>query len=58
MSKVIQRNKVNSNADCNHIARGETEEEVPEQAKLHVSEHGVEPTPEHMELVKAHIEDE
>jgi predicted small metal-binding protein len=58
MGKIIQCNKVNPSSECNHIIRGETEEEVLEQAKIHAKDHGMEPTPELLEMVKAHIEDE
>ena len=58
MGKIIQCNKVNPSSECNHIIRGETEEEVLEKAKVHAVEHGMEPTPELLEMVKAYIEDE
>lgn len=58
MGKVIQCNKVNPSSDCDHVIRGETEEDVLQQAGLHAKEHGLEPTPELMEKVKASIEDE
>ncbi|MDA2920540.1 DUF1059 domain-containing protein [Desulfobacterota bacterium AH_259_B03_O07] len=58
MGKVIHCNKVNPSSDCNHVIRAETEEEILEQAKVHASEHGLEPSPELLEMVKAHIEDE
>ena len=58
MSKIIQCNKVNPSSDCNHVIRGESEEEVLEKAKVHAKDHGMEPTPELLEMVKAHIEDE
>ncbi len=58
MSKKIECNKVNPSSDCNHVIRGETVEEVLEQAKVHAKSHGLEPTPELLEMVKAHIEEE
>ena len=58
MGKIIQCNKVNPSSDCNHVIRGETDQEVLEKAKVHAKEHGMEPTPELLEMVKAHIEDE
>lgn len=58
MGKIIQCNKVNPSSECNHIIRGETEEEVLERAKVHAKDHGLEPTPELLEMVRAHIEDE
>jgi predicted small metal-binding protein len=58
MGKIIQCNKVNPSSECNHVIRGETEEEVLEQAKVHAKDHGMELTPELLKMVKAHIEDE
>lgn len=58
MSKVIYCNKVNPSSDCNHVIRGETEEEVLQQAGVHAKEHGLAPTPELIEQVRAAIEDE
>jgi predicted small metal-binding protein len=58
MSKVIYCNKVNPSSDCNHVIRGETVEEVLQKAGVHAKEHGLEPTPELIEMVKAAIEDE
>ena len=58
MSKVIYCNKVNPSSDCHHVIRGETEDEVLQQAGIHAKEHGLEPTPELMEKVRSSIEDE
>lgn len=58
MSKVIYCNKVNPSSDCNHVIRGETVDDVLQQAGVHAKEHGLEPTPELIEKVKAAIEDE
>jgi predicted small metal-binding protein len=58
MSKVIYCKKVNPSSDCNHVIRGESVEEVLQKAGVHAKEHGLEPTPELMEKVKAAIEDE
>jgi predicted small metal-binding protein len=58
MGKIIQCNKVNPGSECNHIIRGETDEEILERAKVHAKDHGLEPTPELLEMVRAHIEDE
>jgi predicted small metal-binding protein len=58
MAKVIRCNKVNPSSDCDHVIRGETEADVLQQAGLHAKEHGLEPTTELMEKVKASIEDE
>ena len=58
MAKVIYCNKVNPSSDCDHVLRGETVEEVLQQTGVHAKEHGLEPTPELIEKVKAAIEDE
>ncbi len=58
MGKAIYCNKVNPSSDCNHVIRGESEEEVLQQAGVHAREHGLEPTPELMEKVRASVEDE
>ena len=58
MSKVIYCNKVNPSSDCNHVIRGKDVEEVLQKAGVHAKEHGLEPTPELLEMVKAAIEDE
>jgi predicted small metal-binding protein len=58
MAKVIYCNKVNPSSDCNHVIRGETEDEVLQKAGAHAKEHGLEPTPELIQKVRASIEDE
>jgi len=58
MAKVIYCNKVNPSSNCNHVVRGQTEEELLEQAKVHAKEHGLELTPQLLEMVKGFIEDE
>ncbi len=58
MGKVIYCNKVNPRSDCNHVIRGKDVEEVLQKAGVHAKEHGLEPTPELLEMVKANIEDE
>jgi predicted small metal-binding protein len=58
MSKVIHCSKVNPSSDCDHVIRGETEQEVLQKAGVHAKEHGLEPTPELIEKVRAAIEDE
>ena len=58
MAKVIHCNKVNPASNCSHVVRGETVEEVLEQAKLHAKDHGLEATPQLLEMVKVFIEDE
>ena len=58
MSKAIYCNQVNPSSECNHVIRGETEEEVLKKAGAHAKEHGLEPTPELIEMVKSNIVDE
>jgi predicted small metal-binding protein len=59
MSKIIDCNKVNPQSGCSHVVRGETEEEVLENARQHAVEHGfTEVTPELLEMIKANIRDE
>jgi len=58
MAKVIYCGKVNPSSDCDHVIRGENVEEVLQKAGVHAKEHGLEPTPELIEKVKAAIEDE
>ena len=59
MSKIIDCNKVNPASGCDHVVRGETEEELLRNAAEHAKEHGiVDVTPEVMKMIKANIEDE
>ncbi len=58
MAKVIHCNKVNPSSNCSHVIRGQTEEEILQQAKVHAKEHGLEATPQLLEMVKGFIEDE
>ncbi len=58
MGKVIYCNKVNPGSDRNHVISGKDVEEVIQKARVHAKEHGLEPTPELIEKVKAAIEDE
>jgi len=58
MAKVIYCNKVNPSSSCNHVVRGQTEEEILQQAGVHAKEHGLELTPQLLEMVKGFIEDE
>ena len=59
MGKIIDCGKVNPATGCGHIVRGETEEELLKNAKAHAKEHGIdEVTPQLIEMIKAHIEDE
>ena len=56
--KIIDCGKVNPASGCGHVVKGETEEELMHNAAEHAKEHGMEATPELMEAVKAHIEEE
>lgn len=59
MSKKLDCGKVNPASGCSHIVRGKTEEELLQNAKAHAKEHGIlEVTPQLMEMIKAHIEDD
>jgi predicted small metal-binding protein len=58
MSKVIYCSKVNPSSDCKHVIRGSTVDEVLQKAGVHAKEHGLTPTPELIEKVKAAIEEE
>ena len=58
MGKVIRCSNVNPGSDCDHVIRGETDEDVLRQASIHAKEHGLEPTPELIDKVRASIEDE
>jgi predicted small metal-binding protein len=58
MPKLLECAKVGPSSGCQHVVRGETEEEVLQNAAQHAQEHGIhEVTPEVMERVKAHIRD-
>ncbi|HEY5640547.1 MAG TPA: DUF1059 domain-containing protein [Dehalococcoidia bacterium] len=59
MGKIIDCNKVNPQSGCDHVVRGETEEELMENAKAHAIEHGfTEVTPELVAHIKANIREE
>ena len=58
MGKAIYCNKVNPSSECDHVIRGETDEEVLQKAGVHAKEHGLEATPELIEKVRSNIEDE
>ena len=58
MPKVLECAKVDPASGCQHVVRGETEEEVMRNAAEHAQEHGIrEVTPEMMERVEANIRD-
>ncbi|MEX0683128.1 MAG: DUF1059 domain-containing protein [Dehalococcoidia bacterium] len=59
MGKIIDCNKVNPASGCNHVVRGETEEELLKNAKEHALEHGFkEVTPELVAMIKSNIREE
>lgn len=59
MTKMIDCGKVNPASGCGHVIRAETEDEVLRLAAEHAkNDHGLEPTPELVEKVKANIEEE
>jgi len=58
MSMIVDCSKVNPASGCHHVVRGETEEELLKNAAEHAKEHGLEPTPELLQVVKSQIEEE
>ena len=58
MSLIVDCNKVNPASGCQHIVRGETEEELLKHAAEHAKEHGLEPTPVLISMVRGNIEEE
>lgn len=58
MAKILECVKVDPSSGCQHVVRGETEEEVLTLAGAHAAEHGIrEVTPELIAKVKANIQD-
>jgi predicted small metal-binding protein len=58
MTKLLECAKVDPSSGCQHVVRGDTEEEVFRNAAEHAKEHGIrEVTPELIERVKANIRD-
>jgi predicted small metal-binding protein len=58
MAKILECAQVDPASGCQHVIRGETEEEVLQKAAEHAKEHGIrEVTPELIQLVKANIRD-
>ena len=59
MAKILECAQVDPSSGCQHVVRGETEEEeVLTKAAEHAKEHGIrEVTPEFMARVKANIRD-
>jgi len=58
MSLIVDCNKVNPASGCQHIVRGETEDELLKNAAEHAKEHDLEPTPELISMVRGNIEEE
>lgn len=58
MSMKIECGKVNPSGECDHVVRGETEQELLQKAAVHAREHGLEPTEELMGQVRSFIEEE
>jgi predicted small metal-binding protein len=58
MSLIVDCNKVNPASGCQHVVRGDTEEELLKNAAEHAKEHGLEPTPELISTVRENIEEE
>ena len=58
MAKILECAKVDSSSGCQHVVRGETEQEVLQKAGEHAKEHGIrDVTPELLARVKANIRD-
>jgi predicted small metal-binding protein len=52
MSKMIDCGKVNLASGCGHVVRGEAEEEVFRNARIHAREHGLnQETPELVAMI-------
>jgi predicted small metal-binding protein len=58
VTKIVDCNKVNPASGCTHVVRGETEEELLKNAAEHARTHGMDPTPELLDMVKGFIEDD
>jgi predicted small metal-binding protein len=59
MGKVLECSRVDPSSGCNHVVRGNTEEEVMRNAMDHAKQHGIrQVTPELMAKVKGAIRDE
>lgn len=59
MGKVLECAKVDPSSGCNHVVRGNSEEEVMKNAMDHAKQHGIrQVTPELMAKVKGAIRDE
>ena len=59
MAKIIECAKVDPSSGCQHVIRGNTEDEVLKNAMEHAKQHGVrETTPELVVKARAVIRDE
>jgi predicted small metal-binding protein len=59
LGKAIDCNKVAPASGCDHVVRGETEEELLRNAQQHAKEHGfTEVTPELLQKIRENIRDE
>jgi predicted small metal-binding protein len=57
--KIVECARVDPSSGCNHVIRGETEEEVLEKAAEHAREHGIrEVTPELLARISVNIRNE
>ncbi|MGE5762473.1 MAG: DUF1059 domain-containing protein [Mycobacterium leprae] len=57
MAKVVECAKVDPSSGCDHVIRGETDDEVVQLAGEHARTHGIrEVTSELLERVRANIE--
>ena len=56
--KAIYCNTVSPSSECDHVIRGESEDEVLTKAGEHAKEHGLEAAPESIAQVRANIVDE
>ena len=59
MGKIVECSKVDPSSGCQHVVRGNTEEDVLKNAAEHAKQHGIrEVTPELKAKVQAAIRDE
>jgi predicted small metal-binding protein len=56
MAKMLECGKIDPSSGCQHVVKGETEEEILKKVGEHAKEHGIrEVTPELLARVKANI---
>jgi predicted small metal-binding protein len=59
MSKVLECSKIDPSSGCDYKIRGETEQELLQNAAVHAKQHGIrEVTPDLMDRVKKNIYEE